>query len=955
MSNRLGWIRSRCRAGEKILDIGSASGFTFRGTELEPHVTFVDLDLYDMPNFLQMDAHHLTLPDQAYDVAILGDILEHVDDPVQVIREARRVAKRLIITVPDEANWSEAHHPYSTPEDIVRQEHLGSREEVIKKASPEAIEFRSEGNYRHCFHNRFYSEESLRGDLEKAGILDYDFKRLQYDGWSWFTVEAPKLTKLPSDISPKELEAQFDRNYFSWDGKGEAKGYKGIYADFPERLKFLDYIKSLKPESVLEAGAAYGFLVKSLNDAGIPAEGFDVSTFAHKMRVTDKVRVASVLDLSRYGDKQFDLEVDIELLEHIPEAYTDQALRELARVSKRGVHWIAYKEVDDLFQTKDITHINIKPYRWWVEKVAEICGPTHTVVYKETDWYPKPIVVPSGGPKRGLNVGSFVSMLLNTDTTEWLNIDILDLDAYAKAYGYNFQRIDARKLPFPDNNFDYIVASHFLEHLSPEEGMEFLRGCHRVLNPDGVMRLAVPDAEVLIERYVAGEYYVPGTLGYFDEINPECEKADTQLGKLNALLLGNHKSVYDWETLRVRLEEAGFKPTVQSFNGSSRPDLMNQIFDYHPDLSLYVEAIPTKETIPAKVYSGRKDKLKIALLSTPFLKSPPDHYGGLEVVVANLAAGLAELGQDVTLFAAKGSKPIGDYEVFETVDPVLSYGTDWGKVDWYETEKAHYETFKDKLRDFDIVHSHTWFHFPYMAKRENPSLKVCATHHGGLGFKTKPVEKMNLIAISKFMAEVYARQLNTSVNFVYNGIDVSKYPFKKERGDRLVYVGRFTSFKGSHVAIQVAKRLNMGLDLVGGAFEEPYFSQQIKPQCDGKQIVLHQEASHEFKVKLLQDAKAILVASNFNEPFGLVVVEANSCGCPAIAWNDGALSEIVLNGVNGFVCEKSLDAMVEAVKRVDEIKPENCRAIVEQNFSRKIMSQRYLGLYRKILDAGEEW
>ena len=90
MSNRLGWIRSRCRAGEKILDIGSASGFTFRGTELEPHVTFVDLDLYDMPNFLQMDAHHLTLPDQAYDVAILGDILEHVDDPVQVIREARR-------------------------------------------------------------------------------------------------------------------------------------------------------------------------------------------------------------------------------------------------------------------------------------------------------------------------------------------------------------------------------------------------------------------------------------------------------------------------------------------------------------------------------------------------------------------------------------------------------------------------------------------------------------------------------------------------------------------------------------------------------------------------------------------------------------------------------------------------------------------------------------------------
>ncbi len=754
------------------------------------------------------------------------------------------------------------------------------------------------------------------------------------------------MSKLPSNISPKELEAQFNRSYFVWDGKGEAKGYRGTYADFPENTKFVEYIKSLKPESVLDAGSSYGFLVKRLNDAGIPAEGFDVSSFAVKMRTTDKVRQASVLDLGCYKDKQFDLVISIELLEHIPEAHTDQVLRELARVSQRGVHWIAYKEVDDLFQTKDITHINIRPYKEWAELVSKFCGPTHTVIRKETDWYPKPVVVPSGGPKKGLCVGSYVNMLLNTADCVWLNADILDLEAYAKAYGYNFQRLDARKLPFPDNSYDYIIASHFLEHLTADEGITFLQECHRVLKPEGVMRLAVPDAKLLIGKYAAGE------LGYFDEINPECEKAETQLDKLNTLLWSGNKAIYDENTLSLLLKKSGFNPSKQSFNKSSRPDLMRQIFDYHPDLSLFCEGVPIKKEETLTV-GPRKEGIKIAILSTPFLTSPPLHYGGLEVVVANLAAGLAELGQDVTLFAAKGSKPIGNYEVFETVDPVLSYGTDWSKVDWYEKEREHYLAFKDRLKEFDIVHGHGWFGFEYLAKRDGLASHVCHTHHGGLNWKTKPCEKMNLIAISKFMAETYARQLNTHVHWVYNGIDTDLYKFKKEKGDRLVFVGRFVSFKQPHVAIEVAKRLGMGLDLVGGAYEEPYFSQQVKPHCDGKQIVLHTEIPHERKVELLQNARALLFPSRMNEPFGLVYVEAASVGTPTVALRDGAIPEIVIEGVIGFVRD-DVEGMVEAVKRVDEIRPETCRAVVEQNFTKEIMSKRYEKIYNQIL-RGEEW
>lgn len=322
-------------------------------------------------------------------------------------------------------------------------------------------------------------------------------------------------------------------------------------------------------------------------------------------------------------------------------------------------------------------------------------------------------------------------------------------------------------------------------------------------------------------------------------------------------------------------------------------------------------------------------------------------------MVWDLACGLTELGEKVVLFAPKGSQIPPKGFLYETVESVLKYGTDWGKVDWYEMEKQAYEVYKDKLQDFDIVHSHTWFHFPYLAKMENPSLKVCATHHGGLGFKTKPFEKMNLIAISKFMAEIYARQLNTHVHFVYNGIDLDAYPYKAEKGARLVYVGRFTSFKGTHVAIHVAKKLGMGLDLVGGAYEEPYFSMQVKPHCDGEQIVLHTEAPHELKVRLLQDAKALLFPSQMGEPFGLVAVEANCCGTPVVALRDGAIPEIVLDEVNGFVCNTP-EEMIGMVRYVDRIRPENCRAIVEQNFSREIMAKRYLELYRRIL-AGDEW
>lgn len=774
------------------------------------------------------------------------------------------------------------------------------------------------------------------------------------------------MKPLPSDVSLKEISEFYDSDYFCWSGEGEPKGYHGIYSFSLEHRIFADKILELKPESFIEFGCAYGHIVKLVENEGVFSVGVDVSKFAVGMRVTNSLVRASVTHLP-FKDGSFDLGFASELMEHIPEEYVDQALDEIARVCRRCWFGIAYKEIDEIiwgtYGKTDPSHVTVKPFNWWEQKFKKYNGRLWQF-RKNKAGLPEDVVsykVPEGKERTALNIGCFVNMLLNTEKTKWINIDVLNLQKYAEQYGFNFLQHDATKpLPFQDNSIEWIVTHHFLEHLTCEEAEKFLAECRRVLKPNGIIRISVPDADKLVRKYIEG------SLGDYDYLNVGCRKAETQTGKLWALLLENHKAVYDEQSLRNLLEKSGFVNVArQHFNQSLNPELQKEVFDTHANLSLFMEA--RKPSL--HVATTRRDKLRIAVISTPYMTTPPESYGGLERVVADLCAALSMLGHEVTLFAAKGSKPIGNYEVFETVEPLSDFGTEWSKVNWFELEKRMFELYKDHLDDFDIIHGHNWWGFEYIAKMKNPKLKVCHTHHGGWLAKTKPpgIDKMNLIAISKFMADVYAAQ-GFPAKHVYNGINLEAYPFNANHGDRLVYVGRFVSFKQPHVAIKVAQKLGLGLDLVGGAVEQPYFDEEIKPHIDGEKIKLYWKATHEEKVKILQNAKALLFVSQMAEPFGLVAVESMACGNPVVCLNDGAIPEVVKEG--GIVCDvfdkkitpkgpvyslkrDPVEALIEAVKKVDSIKPEDCLANARR-FSREAMASSYEKLYCEILE-GVEW
>jgi predicted SAM-dependent methyltransferase len=406
-------------------------------------------------------------------------------------------------------------------------------------------------------------------------------------------------TKLPvEDKTPAYTRPElFDKHYF--DGGKKVGGYANEgYRDFPVHEITVRHILERKPASVLEIGCARGYLLKRLQDRGVPCVGMEISKHCLLTRATDIIHCHDMCDtpwpLRETNPNKFDLCFSIAVMEHIPEKFLPAIILEMKKHCERGLMGIDFGHKDDGF---DKTHCTLRPKSWWEAKFKEFDFPCEVVDKELLEAGPFPEDVLKGDGKNKINVGSFTAMFHNG----WTNIDQHDLRQWAAGQGYNFCHLDVRQgMPFNTGSVDLIFSSHFLEHLTYKEGLTFLRDCRRVIKPDGALRIMVPDAHLLTDMYIRerGEC----GLAQFDELNHGCAEAPTPAAKLWALLHEGHSSCYDQETLRDQLIRAGFmvpncaswfrQALVEWHNYAARKQIVTEVIEPLPSLSLIMEAVP---------------------------------------------------------------------------------------------------------------------------------------------------------------------------------------------------------------------------------------------------------------------------------------------------------------------------------------------------------------------------
>lgn len=343
--------------------------------------------------------------------------------------------------------------------------------------------------------------------------------------------------------------------------------------------------------------------------------------------------------------------------------------------------------------------------------------------------------------------------------------------------------------------------------------------------------------------------------------------------------------------------------------------------------------------------------MKIALLAPPYLPVPPTGYGGTERIVYYLAEGLVKKGHEVTLFASGDSKT--------SAKLVSTFPKSLGNSGELKSKPLlpllQYTDCYSRASEFDLIHNHAQFLGLFFA--EFVKTPVVHTLHCTLFPGETPEEKRktalrfkhhNFISISNNQREGLP-ELNW-VATVYNGVDLSELPFNPNQGKYLLWVGRITQKKGPVEAIETAKRVGIPLKIAAviDPIDRPFFEEKVEPLIDGGQIEFMGEISGEKKAKLYGGAIATLYPISWHEPFGLVMVESMATGTPVVAFNAGAVPEVVKDGVTGFVVD-NIDEMVAAVKRIDGINRGECRKWVEEKFTMEKMVEGYEKVYEEIL------
>lgn len=334
--------------------------------------------------------------------------------------------------------------------------------------------------------------------------------------------------------------------------------------------------------------------------------------------------------------------------------------------------------------------------------------------------------------------------------------------------------------------------------------------------------------------------------------------------------------------------------------------------------------------------------MKVAVLAPVAWRTPPIHYGPWEQMASNLTENLVNLGVEVTLFAT------ADAVTKANLNAVIKLGYQTDKTqDAKVLECLHISNLMEKASEFDIIHNH--FDFLPLTYSSLIKTPIITTIHGFSSRQILPVYQRynattHYVSISNANRHPALNYLAT----VYNGLNADDFIFTAKADDYLLFFGRIHPDKGTYEAIQIAIKANKKLIIAGIIQDESYFLDKIKPQLN-KQIQFVGSANPTQRNQLLGSATALLHPINFEEPFGLSVIESMLCGTPVIAFNKGSMPELIQNGVNGFLVN-TVDDAVNTLVNIDKLARQVCRASVIEKFSALKMAKQYLTLYYKILN-----
>lgn len=334
--------------------------------------------------------------------------------------------------------------------------------------------------------------------------------------------------------------------------------------------------------------------------------------------------------------------------------------------------------------------------------------------------------------------------------------------------------------------------------------------------------------------------------------------------------------------------------------------------------------------------------MRIAMLSSISWRTPPRAYGPWELVTSLLTEALVERGVDLTLFATLDSLTAANLDGLAprgySEDPSLN-----PKV-W---EALHIAHCFERAGEFDLIHNQADF-MPLAFSRLVDTPLVTTIH----GFSSPTIlpmfQRYNNRSAYVSISEADRDPSLTYAATIHHGIPIDEFPFNPVGSELLLFFGRIHPDKGAGEAIRVARAAGRRLVMAGIIQDPDYHAREVAPFIDGDMVDFRGVIGGTDRTRALGSAKALLHLIDFEEPFGLSVIEAMACGTPVIAYRRGSMAELIVDGVTGFLVD-SFDQAVEAIGRIGEIDRAACRDHVQRHFTAKRMADQYHELYRRLL------